>query len=128
MNKSIIGKLGEDLACEYLVKGGHKILTRNYREKFGEIDIVTKAKDKTLVFVEVKTFKDAQQGGLTPEDNLTTGKIVRLRRACQSFLAKNEDLLDEKRGWRIDLLAIEILNEVASGKNSANRIRHYENI
>jgi len=129
----MVGELGEDLACEYLVRKGYKILARNYREKLGEIDIVARAKDRTLVFVEVKTFKsasgtDAEGDELMPEDNLTKGKLGRLKKACQSFLAKNEALLYEKRGWRIDLLAIEIGRGPVDVKNPANKIRHYENI
>ncbi len=48
--------MGEDLAAEYLKRRGYKILHRNFRTRFGEIDIVAK-KGKTLVFVEVKYGK-----------------------------------------------------------------------
>ena len=48
------GKIGEDLACEELVRRGYEILARRYRRRSGEIDIV--ARDgRTLVFVEVKS-------------------------------------------------------------------------
>ena len=55
-NKAIIGNLGEDLACEYLVEKGYNILRRNVRSRRGELDIVAKSSDQTLVFVEVKTM------------------------------------------------------------------------
>lgn len=58
-----LGDLGEKLACEYLVKNGYKIIGRNYRISFGEIDIIAwkkcglfSKKDKTVHFVEVKTL------------------------------------------------------------------------
>ena len=121
-SKSDVGKTGEDIACEYLVKNGYKILHRNYREKWDEIDIIAKDKRQTIVFVEVKTFAGAMSSGLLPEDNLTAAKLKKLRRACQAFAVKNEDLIDDRRGWRIDLLAIEL------GDKEKPEIRHYENI
>ena len=51
-----LGKRGEDLATEYLMKKGYKILERNFRAGKCEIDIVAKDGQK-LVFVEVKTRK-----------------------------------------------------------------------
>lgn len=50
------GKLGEDAACRYLKKNGYKIIERNYRYSFGEIDIIAR-KGETYVFIEVKTRK-----------------------------------------------------------------------
>jgi len=47
--KSELGQLGENLACEYLVKKGYKIIGRNFRQKWGELDIISKVPDKTLV-------------------------------------------------------------------------------
>lgn len=52
--KKETGNIGEDYAVKYLKKHGCKILTRNYRKKYGEIDIVAKSGDYIL-FVEVKT-------------------------------------------------------------------------
>ena len=51
-----IGELGEELACKYLVKQGHKILERNFTTKVGEIDIITQ-KDLSVYFFEVKSAK-----------------------------------------------------------------------
>lgn len=57
MNNREFGNKGEDLACEYLIKNGYKILERNkHFSKLCEIDIIAKLKDK-VVFVEVKTRK-----------------------------------------------------------------------
>lgn len=56
-NKSEIGKKGEDLACEFLKDRGFKIIERNFRQKWDELDVVAISKDKTLVFVEVKTLR-----------------------------------------------------------------------
>jgi putative endonuclease len=48
-----LGRLGEALAIRHLKKNGYQILTRNYRNRFGEIDIIARQGD-TIVFVEVK--------------------------------------------------------------------------
>jgi len=126
-----VGKTGENKACEYLENKGYRIIDRNYREKFGEIDIIAVSRDLTLVFVEVKTIDksgksaihlpDGQIAGLEPEDNLTKSKLMKLKRICQMFSAKHPELIDEKRGWRIDLLALTKLDKDYV-------INHYKNI
>lgn len=52
-NKNILGKEGEQRAKSYLKERGYKILETNFKNKFGEIDIIAK-KDGFLVFIEVK--------------------------------------------------------------------------
>lgn len=123
-----VGEIGENLACHYLESKGYKILGRNYRKKWGEIDIIAKAKDKTLVFVEVKAVVSAKTqmvGGneITPEDNLTTAKLRKLWRVCEIFANEYSALVDDKKGWRIDLVAVDLTNDK---KNCT--IKHYENI
>ena len=125
-----IGTIGENLTHQYLLKEGYRILTRNYRRQWGEIDIVAQTLDRTLVFVEVKTMKASPS--LKPEDNLTKAKLVKLRRTCQAFCGANPDLVDERKGWRIDLIAITLPAEHGNDdltylyKNCI--IKQYENI
>lgn len=138
-HKSYIGKLGEDLACEYLINKGYKIIQRNYLKKWGEIDIIAKDPMNTLVFVEVKTMRQlpndcriaaAREAGeprpptsgreLSPEDNLTAAKLKKLQRTAQMFVGQFPKELDEERGWRIDLVAVLL--------GTQNQIEHYENI
>ena len=82
--KSQIGKLGEDIACEYLVKNGYKIIDRNFRRPWGELDIVAKYRDGTLVFVEVKAMR--KNSSLNPEDNLTKSKLEKVKRTASLYL------------------------------------------
>lgn len=56
LTKSETGKIGENAVSEYLVNKGCRIITRNYRIKGGEIDIIA-SKDGYIIFVEVKTRK-----------------------------------------------------------------------
>lgn len=60
--------------------------------------------DGTLVFYEVKTFFgiSSLERELIPEDNLTRAKLKKISRASMMFVAKHKNLVNEKRGWRID--------------------------
>lgn len=60
-NNLFIGKSGEEIAKEYLISKGYKILELNYRNKIGEIDIIAMDRD-ILVFIEVKTRTSIQYG------------------------------------------------------------------
>jgi putative endonuclease len=96
-----LGDKGEQLAEEYLKRQKYKILDRNFRTRFGEIDIVARDRGQ-LVFVEVKT-KGSHEFGL-PEEEFTFYKKRRLRRVIQSWLWKNEI---ESDNWRVDLIALD---------------------
>ena len=125
INRIRIGKLGEDVACRYLITKRYKILGRNYREKFGEIDIIARSEDSTLVFCEVKAIyeKPGYPIQLTPEDNLTEQKLRKMKRIAQFFSAKNDVLINNDRGWRLDFVGIVFENEC-----TIKRIVHYKNV
>jgi len=56
MDRKAKGDFGEDLVCAELIKRGHKIIKRNFRKSYGEIDIISQI-DRFIVFTEVKTRK-----------------------------------------------------------------------
>ncbi|MGB9769249.1 MAG: YraN family protein [Caldisericum sp.] len=56
-----LGKEGEEVGAKYLLSKGFKILKRNFRTPFGEIDIIAK-KGKKLYFIEVKTRSSKEFG------------------------------------------------------------------
>ena len=118
---SNIGKIGEDLACAYLMKNGFRVIERNYRTKWDEIDVIAKDRDGTLVFVEVKTLA-SKEGGLMPEDNMSPAKFAKISRACRLFAAARPELVKEDKGWRIDLAAISIKED------GGHEVRFYKNI
>ena len=78
------GKKGEDLAKEYLVKQGYKIIERNYRSKMGEIDIIAKDGEYTC-FVEVRLRKNNSFG--SPADSINEGKRRRIIKTAQLYAA-----------------------------------------
>lgn len=82
-----LGAAGEAEAARYLEKQGYKIVTRNFRGRFGEIDIIAKDRD-VLVFVEVKTRSQGSLG--TPEEAVTPRKIARITKAAAEYMALNE--------------------------------------
>src|SRR3954470_8314969 len=61
----ILGKTGEDLACAELERRGYAIITRRYRRRGGEIDIISRH-GETIVFVEVKA-RDGHAFGAAAE-------------------------------------------------------------
>lgn len=131
--KSELGALGEDIASKYLEGKRYKILFRNYRKPWGEIDIIARAKDKTLVFVEVKTMRGGEGNILKPEDQMSRAKIAKFKRTAQLFAGERGDLINEKRGWRLDVVAIIVSQDYVFNKDTAtllkeSDIRHYENI
>lgn len=113
MNKKIIlGQIGEELACEYLKQKKYKILERNYRQPWGELDIIAATPEKILAFIEVKTLRKDQNSktgeGLIPEDNLTAAKLKKLKRTAALYAGNHPELINDKKGWGIDLIAITI--------------------
>ena len=66
-----LGTAGEDLACAELERLGYRVIERNYRSRFGEIDIVA-ADGDTVVFVEVKTKTSGDFGD--PVEEVTPQK------------------------------------------------------
>jgi Holliday junction resolvase-like predicted endonuclease len=125
-NAAKTGKIGEKIAGLFLIRKGFKIIAQNHKEGFDEIDIIAKDRVGALVFFEVKTLIDNGyfKDGLMPEDNLTTKKIQRISRACRNFAVRNEDIIDDRLGWRIDLIAI-TLN---GARDKVIDLKHYENI
>jgi len=142
--RSQLGQLGEDIACRYLVENNFKIVERNFRQKWGEIDIIAKAPDKTLVFVEVKTVCGVEKlpmanedKHISAEDQLTRAKLTKLQRTASLYANHNPKMINDRNGWRIDLLALTLQcdsESIASLSNSLTiqnkdcLINHYKNI
>jgi len=109
-------RLGENEACKFLKKLGYKILDRNFRVGYGEIDIVA-IHENTLVFVEVKTRSSDKFG--TPFEAITTWKLHPLIRTAQFYKQTHKNLPES---MRIDAIAVKV-----SG-NEVLDIEHIKNI
>jgi putative endonuclease len=99
-----LGQTGEDIAANFLCNNGYKILTRNYRCRIGEIDIIA-TKDKELVFVEVKTRIGEAYG--SPAAAVTGKKQRQISRTAQYYLTEN-NLFDAPA--RFDVVSIVMSN------------------
>ena len=96
------GASGEDLACRHLVARGYAIVTRNYRCRSGEIDVI--ARDgETVVFVEVKERRGASHG--EGHEGVTFGKRRRVIRAARLYAASRG--LPESQAFRFDVISID---------------------
>lgn len=119
--KMSLGAEGEKFAADELEKMGWEIIDRNFKVCSDEIDVIARAPDKTLVFVEVKTMRWYRPEGLRPENQITREKLVKLRRAASLYAGHNRTMIDERMGWRIDVMALtKIGNDFL--------INHYENV
>lgn len=80
-----LGNIAEQKAVDFLLKGGFKILERNYYSRFGEIDIIA-FKDDTIRFIEVKSGKGE------PIFNITPSKLSKIQKTSEFYL--NQKKLD----------------------------------
>lgn len=96
-----MGAGGEDRAERFYVDRGGQVVARNWRVRWGELDLVV-LEDRQLVFVEVKTRRDASyfEGGV---EAVTPAKQRRIERAARSFLAATRL---EFEGVRFDVLVV----------------------
>ncbi|WP_326491622.1 YraN family protein [Desulfolithobacter dissulfuricans] len=80
------GRQGESLAAAYLEKNGYTIICRNYRRRFGEIDIIARHRGFT-VFIEVKTRRSGRFGG--PLVAVDRRKQQQIYRVAEEYLASH---------------------------------------
>jgi putative endonuclease len=99
--KITLGKNAEDLAVDFLKRRGYRIVERNFRLRWGEIDIIGQDGD-TLCFVEVKSRTSAEQG--SPWEAVTFFKQRRLSRLALAYLKKRYGTLEHKA--RFDVIAV----------------------
>lgn len=106
-----IGKIGEDIACRFLTRKGYKIVGRNYRRKWGEIDIIAE-KNGTVRFIEVKAAT-VPDGGISrekfsremhrqPEELVHETKLLKLARTAALYMEERND----GREYQIDAVAV----------------------
>lgn len=95
-----VGREGEDAAVAFVRKKGYRILEKNYRTVFGEIDIIARDRD-VLVFIEVKTRTDNSFG--SPYEAVHKRKREKIRKVALCFMKK----LRKEVPARFDVLSIE---------------------
>lgn len=88
------------MACRFLMERGYKVVERNYRKKWGEIDIVAE-KDGILHFVEVKAISNPN---FRPEDAVRAWKKERMSRAIRTYLLDRK--ISDEQDFEIDVIAV----------------------
>lgn len=81
------GYLGEEAALNYITQMGYTVLKRNFRTKYGEIDIIGRDKDY-ITFIEVKSRKDFIHG--LPCEAVNKGKQHRIARIALLYIVENQ--------------------------------------
>ncbi|MFA5877025.1 MAG: YraN family protein [Candidatus Paceibacterota bacterium] len=125
---NIVGRIGEDIAREFLIGKGFIFVSANYRKPYGEIDLIFKDISNKLIFIEVKTVSwetpaisnvSVSHETPHPEENIHPQKIQRLKRVIQTYLVSHEIVGD----WQFDVIAV-FLDQ----KNKNAKIRHLKNV
>jgi len=100
--KKDIGFIGEDLAINFLEKNGYEILERNYKCRYGEIDLIARIEDR-LVFVEVKLKKgESYCKAIEAVDYSKQKKIIK---SALNYIQENNI---ENLGIQFDIIGIEL--------------------
>lgn len=119
MNKRSLGILGEEAAAEFVEKKGWRVLERNWRKPWGELDLICENELGLLVFTEVKAEK--VRSGFIPEQHVDERKQNRLRRLVLKYIFEHPKL--RNRSFRIDVIAVDF-----SGAGEVSAIRHHEGV
>lgn len=98
-----LGVLGERFAEAYLTKRGWRVVARNYRTRWGELDLICVDDHGRVVFVEVKTRTGMGFGG--PREAITQGKRRHLRQAAGLWM-RSEPWPEGSRGVRFDVVGV----------------------
>lgn len=118
MTRAEIGALGEQLAVDHLRSLGLRVLDRNWRCRYGELDVIaTDDAARIAIFVEVKTRCSDQFGGVA--EAVTPQKLRRLRRLAGLWLTTHDG------GWsqvRIDVIGVRI------GRRRTPEISHLQGV
>jgi len=110
------GKIGEDYAAQFLTKKGYRVVARNYRSRFGEIDLIAENKEY-IVFAEVKT-RDKHYT-VSPLEAVTAGKQKKIIKTALFYLQSSKTALQP----RFDVIGI----VTAADPFSVLSVEHIEN-
>jgi putative endonuclease len=113
-----LGALGERLAEAHLVRRGFQIVERNYRTRWGELDIVA-FDGHTLAFVEVKT-RQIGPGGGHPFDSVRSVKRTRIRKLAGRWL------VERKQRPYAELLRFDVIGITLDGTGQLVSLEHLE--
>jgi putative endonuclease len=113
-----LGALGEQLAAEHLIRRGFEIVERNYRTRWGELDIIA-FDGRTLAFCEVKTRR-ASPAGVSPLESVRTPKRAQVRKMAGRWL------IERSERPRADTLRFDAIGVTVDGAGRLLSLEHLE--
>ncbi|HTR18562.1 MAG TPA: YraN family protein [Candidatus Paceibacterota bacterium] len=106
--RKYVGRIGEQIAADFLVRKGFSILMRNYRKPWGEIDIIAE-KGNVVRFVEVKTLAQEdlpnvsrENNNYRPEEQVQPWKLKKISRTAETYMNATRD----HREYQIDVVGV----------------------
>ena len=119
------GRLGEQIAADFLERKGYKVIERNYRKPWGEIDIIAE-KANIVRFVEVKTLSretlpnvSRENDDYRPEEQVHPMKLRKIGRTAEMYMNSKNDARD----YQIDVVGVFL-----DKKNRRARCRLFEQV
>ena len=119
MDSQELGFLAENIAARYLEGGGYEVIDKNYRQPWGEVDIIAR-KEGVVIFVEVKANSHETEG-LDPEIRVDWKKLAKIKRVAAFYL--EHEFGDMEREWQIDVISVTF-----DSVNKKAKIKHFKNI
>ena len=118
-NRTQLGNIAERYVVQHLEQRGYEILDRNWRRKWGELDIVAK-KDGAVIFVEVKANRDESEG-FDPEVRANREKMAKVARTARTYLMSKK--YPPEQEWQIDIISVTF-----DQPNKVAKIVHFKNV
>lgn len=115
INTKVIGNEGENKALEFLLRNGYELLHKNWRTRFGEIDIIVK-KDNLIVFVEVKSLPKGNLDYLSKV--LNKDKQERIIKTSKRFLLNNRQYSNSYIRYDVIVIDMPGISEVYHIENA----------
>lgn len=109
-----MGSLAEDAAIKFLTKQDLHLIERNFRSRYGEIDLIMKDAE-IIVFVEVRYRKNKKY--LDPLETINSKKVKHIINTCNFYIQKSNT---DNRMYRIDIITL-------SGNLETPEIQWYQN-
>ena len=119
-----VGRIGEQIACDFLTQKGFKIIGQNYRRPWGEIDIIAE-KSGQVRFIEVKTVSReaipdiSREMDYRPEELVTIHKLKKLARTANLYM----EVMRDMREYQIDVVGV-----IMSESSRTARCRLFEQV
>ncbi len=116
----VFGRQGEDDAADEAVRRGYRVIGRNFRTPYGEIDLILGSPENEIVFAEVKARTSSSFG--YPESAVDRSKKTHIIRSAYYYLEQNHP--GEEIPWRVDIMALIYKKD----KKTIRDFRWFENV